>query len=142
MPYPERGDRRPDYRTFLSAYDQAWRRHQREPTPDTLAVLEAGREILVRELFKPGRFALGQLVGTPGAFAALAVAGHIPPEFLLRHKHGDWGELPEEDAWENERALRAGGRLFSAYHTRNGARLWVITEWDRSATTLLKPDEY
>ncbi len=142
MPFPERGDRRPDYRTFLSAYDQAWRRHQREPTPDTLAVLKAGREILVRELFKPGRFALGQQVGTPGAFAALAAAGHVPPEFLLRHKHGDWGELPEEDAWENDRALREGGRLFSAYDTRAGARLLVITEWDRSATTLLKPDEY
>ena len=142
MPHPERGDRRPDYRTFLAAYDQAWRRHRREPTPETLAVLKAGREILVRELFKPGRFALGQLVGTPGAFAALAAAGHVPPEFLLRHKNGDWGDLDEHDRAENERALVQGSRLFSAYSTRREERLWVITEWDRSATTLLLPAEY
>ncbi len=142
MPYPERGDRRPDYRTFLSAYDQAWRRHQHEPPPHNLSILHAGHEILVRELFRPGRFDLGQLVGTPGSFAALAVAGHVPPEFLLRHKHGDWGELGAEDRAENERALRYGGRLFSAYSTRREERLWVITEWDRRATTLLLPSEY
>jgi hypothetical protein len=69
-------------------------------------------------------------------------AGHIPPEFLLRHQHGDWGLLPEEDRLENERALREGSRLFSAYDTRAGERLWVITEGDRRATTLLLPSEY
>ncbi len=142
MPNPERGAQPPDYRTFLTAYERAWQRYQQEPTPHNLDVLHAGQEILVRELVKPGKFDLGQLVGTPGAFAALAVAGHVPPEFLLRHKHGDWGELPEEDAWENDRALRDGGRLLSAYATRHEERLWVITEWDRSATTVLLPEEY
>ncbi len=53
-----------------------------------------------------------------------------------------YGYLPAEDVLENERALLHGGRLFSAYATRAGAKLWVITEWDRGATTLLLPEEY
>ena len=61
---------------------------------------------------------------------------------MLRHKHGDWGDLCAEDRRENERALRVGSRLLSAYATRAGERLWVITGWDRSATTLLLPSEY
>jgi len=69
-------------------------------------------------------------------------AQHVPPEFLLRHKHGDWGELPEEDLRENEWSLQHGARLFSAYRTRTDEKLWVITEWDRSVTTLLLPAEY
>ena len=68
--------------------------------------------------------------------------GHIPPEFLLRHKHGDWGDLDPEDKHVNEEALRHGQRLLSAYHTRRSDKLWVITEWDRSVTTLLLPEEY
>ena len=67
---------------------------------------------------------------------------HIPPEFLLRHKHGDWGVLDEEERQENERSLIRGWRLLSAYDTRLSERLWVITEADRSATTILLPDEY
>ncbi len=64
--------------------------YQQEPTPHSWAVLHAGEEMLYRELLKPGKFELGQIVGTPGALAAMERAGHIPPEFLLRHKHGDW----------------------------------------------------
>ena len=60
----------------------------------------------------------------------------------LRHKHGDWGDLSEEDRLENERALREGSRLLSTYSTRRADRLWVITEWDRSVTTMLLPEEY
>ena len=142
MPSPERGGHKPDYRTFLTAYEQAWTRYQADPSEHNLAILQSGEEILVRELFRPGGFDLGQVVGTPGALAALQTAGHVPPEFLLRHKHQDWGELPEEDRLENERALRDGSRLFSAYSTRNEDKLWVITEWDRSATTMLLPEEY
>ena len=142
MPHPERGGQRPKYRTFLSAYEQAWQRYQQESKPQNLAALHAGAEILSRELAKPGRFELGQIVGTPGALEAMETAGHIPPEFLLRHKHSDWGELPEEDIAENERALRVGSRLFSVYMTLTVERLWVITEWDRSATRLLLPEEY
>jgi hypothetical protein len=84
MPHPERGEHRPDYRTFLAAYERAWRSFQEDPTEHTLGVLRAGEEILTRELFKPGKFELGQLVMTPGANQAMHTAGHIPPEFL-RH---------------------------------------------------------
>ena len=79
---------------------------------------------------------------TTGASEALLTAQHVPPEFLLRHKHGDWGNLCAEDQRENERSLRLGNRLLSAYQTRQEDQLWVITEWDRSATTLLLPEEY
>ena len=87
-------------------------------------------------------FPLGQVVATPGALAALETAGQTPHEFLTRHITGDWGTLPEEDIAENERALKHGNRLFSGYNLSDGTRLWIITEWDRSVTTLLLPSEY
>lgn len=127
---------------LLRAYEHAWQRWEEDPSPRAFAVLETGIEILYRELAKPGKFELGQVVMTVGASEALLHAQHVPPEFLLRHKHGDWGELCAEDQRENERSLRGGGRLLSAYHTRHEEKLWVITEWDRSATTLLLPAEY
>jgi hypothetical protein len=99
-------------------------------------------ELLLRELVKPGRFELGQTVATPGAIAALQAAQQSPVEFLLRHKRGDWGELPPEDVRENEWSLEHGARLFSSYRTRNQEKLWVITEWDRAVTTMLLPEEY
>jgi hypothetical protein len=98
--------------------------------------------ILVRELQRPGKFELGQMVMTPGADLAMGAARQVPPEFLVQHMNGDWGDLPPEDLQENERALRDGSRLFSAYRTRTEENLWVITEWDRSDTTLLLPEEY
>lgn len=88
------------------------------------------------------RFPLGQIVATPGALVALEQAGQTPPEFLVRHVTGDWGQLDEHDRLENERALVQGTRLFSAYETALSVRIWVITEWDRSVTTLLLPSEY
>jgi hypothetical protein len=142
MPPPETDFRPPDWRAYLAAYERAWRRYTDRPGEHTRQVLLAGEEILVRELLKPGKFDLGQMVMTPGARDAMGTAGHIPPEFLLRHKHGDWGELDEEDKQANEEALRHGSRLVSAYRTRREDKLWVITEWDRSATTLLLPEEY
>jgi len=87
-------------------------------------------------------FPLGQVVATPGALAALEEAGQLPQEFLHRHVAGDWGELDKQDLQANERALREGQRILSAYSTKNGTRLWLITEWDRSVTTLLLPSEY
>lgn len=87
-------------------------------------------------------FELGQVVATPGALQALEEASQIPEEFLLRHVSGDWGDLDEHDRRENELALEKGFRLFSAYQTSNGVRIWVITEWDRSVTTILLPEEY
>jgi hypothetical protein len=87
-------------------------------------------------------FSLGQIVATPGALAALEQAGHGAHEFLTRHVVGDWGELDADDRRENEVSLRAGFRLLSAYPLPTGEKLWIITEADRSATTLLLPSEY
>lgn len=87
-------------------------------------------------------FNLGQCVATPGALEALEAAGQSPFEFLGRHQRGDWGEVPTEDREENDLSLTEGFRLLSAYHTRAGTRLWVITEADRSSTTILLPEEY
>lgn len=88
------------------------------------------------------RFALGRIVATPGALEALDEAGQEWLTFLQRHVGGDWGELDPHDLQENEASLQRGGRLFSGYTLNNGQRLWIITEWDRSATTLLLPSEY
>ena len=87
-------------------------------------------------------FPLGEVVATRGALAAIEEAGQSPLEFLLRHLAGDWGEACAGDWALNDEAVDAGERLLSAYRTRKGERIWVITECDRSATTLLLPDEY
>ena len=88
------------------------------------------------------RFPLGQVVATPGALAALEEAGDRPADLLKRHLAGDWGEVDEHDRQENERSLADGCRLLSAYTLSTGTRLWIITEADRSSTTLLLPEEY
>ena len=88
------------------------------------------------------RFALGQTFITPGAEEALQIAGQTATEFLRRHMSGDWGELSDEDVRENEFSLKEGLRLLSAYQTGKGQKLWIITEADRSATTILLPSEY
>jgi hypothetical protein len=81
-------------------------------------------------------------VATPGALAAMLEAGQRPADLLRRHVCGDWGEVDEEDARENERSLQDGCRLMSAYVLTTGCRLWIITEADRSATTIFLPSEY
>ena len=88
------------------------------------------------------RFPLGQVVATPGALDALAEAGQLPQEFLYRHSAGDWGDVDEHDREANNEAVREGQRILSAYSTKTGTRLWVITEWDRSVSTILLPSEY
>ena len=85
-------------------------------------------------------FPPGQIVATPGALE-LTEQGVFLDTYLKRHLRGDWGDLGEEDKAENEFSLNAGYRLLSAYTTPAG-RLWIITEADRSVTTLLTPDEY
>jgi hypothetical protein len=87
-------------------------------------------------------FPLGQCVATPGALEALAAAFQTPSTFIDRHVCGDWGEVDAEDQQANQDALVHGSRLLSAYRTSAGVRLWVITEADRSATTILLPSEY
>ena len=88
------------------------------------------------------RFTLGQTFITPGAEEALQIAGQTAIEFLRRHISQDWGELSEEDVRENELSLKEGFRLLSNYRTVKGQAIWIITEADRSATTVLLPSEY
>ena len=87
-------------------------------------------------------FQLGQVVATPGALEALKAAGDDPAAYLNRHAGGDWGELDEADKRENELSVARGLRLLSAYRLSNDTKIWIITEADRSATTLLLPSEY
>ena len=90
--------------------------------------------------FDQPKFCLGQIVATPGALR------DIPNEEILaalaRHANGDWGTLDPHDLAINESALANGGRLFSAYDSLAGIRFWIITEWDRSVTTILLPEDY
>jgi hypothetical protein len=88
-------------------------------------------------------FPLGSIVATPGALALLTDAGVNPAELLQRHRRGDWGDVPLEDARENELSVGKGFRILSSYRVGNkGARIWIITEADRSSTCLLLPEEY
>lgn len=87
-------------------------------------------------------FFLGRLVATPGALQALTVAREEPLAYLRRHVRGDWGDLSPEDRQANDAAVKVGARVFSAYETGTGTRLWVITEADRSSTCILLPEEY
>ena len=87
-------------------------------------------------------FPLGNIVLTERACAELQSTGQTPEQVLARHCFGDWGEL-EKDDWErNDHALENALRLLSAYRLRNNTQIWVITEWDRSSTIILLPDEY
>jgi len=85
-------------------------------------------------------FRLGRIVATPNALQS------IPNEDILRaiqrHQAGDWGSLDSEDRNSNDRALLSGGRLFSAYNVPDGTKFWIITEADRSVTTILLPQDY
>jgi hypothetical protein len=85
---------------------------------------------------------LGRVLATPGALRTLALAGANGAVYLARHAAGDWGDVDAHDWAANDRALLIDERLLSAYQLPNGERLWIITEADRSASTLLLPDEY
>lgn len=86
------------------------------------------------------RVQLGQVVATANAAETLPqneiIAG------LQRHAAGDWGDVDEEDRKSNEKAFKHGDRLLSVYHTSDGTKFWIITEWDRSVTTVLMPEDY
>jgi len=88
------------------------------------------------------KFELGRTVMTPGAQQAMVQAGENPATFLRRHQHGDWGDMSAEDVQENEFSLQNGFRLMSSYMLQDGTKIWVITEADRSVTTILLPEEY
>ena len=87
-------------------------------------------------------FALGQLLATPGALELLESYQLTALPFVLRHASGDWGDICAEDRQSNADALQYGYRLMSVYVISKTERLWIITEADRSSTTLLLPEEY
>ena len=85
-------------------------------------------------------FPLGSVVITPNALDHL-----VPADVQLglqRHQAGDWGQMGEEDWLQNDAGLREGLRLLSVYRSAGGLTFWIITEADRSATTLLLPQDY
>lgn len=88
------------------------------------------------------RFKLGRILATPAAVEAIADARVSIIDLLIRHMRGDWGELSESDREQNELSVDTGLRLLSSYVLPNGQTIWVITEWDRSATTFLLPGDY
>ena len=90
---------------------------------------------------KPPLFALGQIVATPTVLEHLEKHGINASDFLNRHVRGDWGDVPKCDAAENDFALTRRLRLLSSY-TVAKERIWILTEADRSVTTLLFPSEY
>jgi hypothetical protein len=88
-------------------------------------------------------FPAGQIVATPGALALLEQANKTRLEFVSRHLRGDWGDdLCQDEKTENELSLKQGFRLLSSYKVTESEKLWIITEADRSVTTLLLPSEY
>lgn len=87
-------------------------------------------------------FELGQLLATPGVLGAVEASGDDLMSYIARHASGDWGIVDKDDQRANDRALKDGTRLLSAYLLKDGTKIWVITEADRSATTVLLPDEY
>jgi hypothetical protein len=86
------------------------------------------------------KFQLGQIVATPNAL------NHLTQDDIhsgiIRHQSGDWGDLGEDDRKENGLSLERGTRLLSVYHTSNGVTFWIITEADKSSTTVLMPEDY
>jgi len=106
--------------------------HRKDTAPDGLGHPPPERQPL---------FPLGHTVATPGALDACEEANVSPSSLLARHHGGDWGEIPPEDARENARSLKYGFRVLSSYPVGD-ATCWVLTESDRSLTTILLPEEY
>ena len=87
-------------------------------------------------------FQVGRCYLTTGAQFALQEAGQLPYSFLDRHSQCDWGEVCKDDWTANDEAVTAGERVLSAYTTRKGDRIWIITEAGFKTTTILLPAEY
>lgn len=88
------------------------------------------------------KFALGQIVATPAALSMLRFRNQSAETFLARHAECDWGDLCEEDKKENDDAVKNGNRIMSSYSITPIDKIWIITEHDRSVTTLLCPEDY
>lgn len=97
---------------------------------------------------KKHKFKLGQIVATPSAIAAINRSKQSPAEFLRRHQLCDWGDICSEDKKLNDEAVAHEGdltkqqRVLSAYKTVLGDVIWIITEYDRSISTILLPSDY
>jgi hypothetical protein len=87
-------------------------------------------------------FVLGRVVATPGALDALRPHPGFLNQIVARHASGDWGEVNRHDRKANDAALADGSRVFSAYTTPTGKKVWVITEADRACTCILLPSDY
>ena len=99
--------------------------------------------LAILNLTSQARFSPGQVVMTIGVDELVRQGRLNPTPYLRRHLDGDWGDLCDDDRQLNDAALKSGGdRLFSSYLVEPGLKLWIITEWDRSVTTLLLPSEY
>jgi hypothetical protein len=100
------------------------------------------QEMTMQVELTAGKFRLGLVVATRGVNELVQQGVINPLSFIRHHSAGDWGDLCEEDRALNDMGLLDGGRLFSSYQVNPDLKLWVITEWDRSCTTLLLPSEY
>lgn len=87
-------------------------------------------------------FALGQVVATSGALTTVTDLGVSPLDLIHRHVTGDWSDMRADDQHQNLLAIHSGLRIFSSYKLSSSTKIWIITEADRSSTTLLLPDEY
>lgn len=92
-------------------------------------------------------FSLGRLLATPGALRAIEDSGQSPADFLSRHARRDWGCVSASDGRLNDTALDSGSRILSVYETRDGVRIWIITDAEngdghRESTTILLPQDY
>ena len=98
-------------------------------------MIEIGVLDVTQAKFWPGNLYVTEPVGSKVRREDIVAA-------VNRHYVGDWGDVCNEDYQANEEALAEGGRLFSVYHDRAGVKFWIITESDRSVTTVLLPDDY
>ena len=86
------------------------------------------------------KFRLGKIVSTPNALERLTQDDIL--RAIGRHQAGDWGDVNDDDRAKNELSLNQGLRLWSVYHAANGVKFWLITEGNRSVTTVLSPEDY
>nr|WP_249208129.1 MULTISPECIES: hypothetical protein [Burkholderia cepacia complex] len=91
---------------------------------------------------RPCLFRLGRILVTPRVMEVIIVAGTSADDLLRRHQAGDWGEVTSIDGQKNDRALRLGARILSSYNLCDTVKIWIITEADRSVTTIMLPSEY
>jgi hypothetical protein len=114
-------------------------------TPQVRPLTPAEFDPRCRQQPKPARrcvsFAIGQVVVTPGAHAALDRSGEAHARFLERHATGDWRETPADEVDENCEAIAHGRGVFTQHRLRNGAAVWIATREDRSRTVVFTPDE-